>query len=516
MGSERLEAAVFDLDGVITRTAKAHFASWKQLFDDFLSSEPARQAAGDRRPFEADDYRAYVDGRPRFEGIRQFLASRGISLPEGAPTDTPDATTVHGLGARKNQAYLDLLDRLGVEIDAAAVELIRELRDVGVRVGVSTSSRNATTILHRAGLEGLFDAQVDGLVIGELGLKGKPNPDAFLECARRLDAQPARCMVVEDAAAGVRAGHDGRFGLVLGVDRGGNWMRLREAGADWIVPTMNEPSLDRLRQFFMNREHLRPNALYAWGTIADAIEGKRAAVFLDYDGTLTPVVARPELAILDDETRSTLRQLAVRWPTHVVSGRGLEDVRRLVGIDSLWIAGSHGFDIAPPRGVPGGKQVAPEVEPEVHHACEELRRATAGIPGVLVEDKRFSLAVHYRLVEPARVAAVELAVDEVLARHPALRKSHGKRAFQAEPAMDWDKGKAVSWLLERTGETDAVPIFLGDDTTDESALAAIEERGIGVVVTEMPRPTAARYSLQDTVEVRAFLERLASLPQGAR
>jgi trehalose 6-phosphate phosphatase len=510
LSSRVLEAAVFDLDGVVTRTARVHFAAWKQLFDDFLGRRPPR-AGEDHRPFDEQDYRAHVDGKPRLDGVRAFLASRGVSLAEGTLADPPTADTVGALGKRKNALFLELLDRLGVEVDGAAVELVRALRAAGVRVGVATSSRNAPALLRRAGLDTLFEARVDGIVGAELGLRGKPHPDAVLECLRRLGASaPERALLVEDATSGVEAGKATGFGLVLGVDRGGNWLRLREAGADWVVRGLGELSVEGLARYLKAREHVRPNALHAWPAIAKVLRGHRLAVFLDYDGTLTPIVTRPELAALDDGMRRTLRRLAGAWPTHVISGREVQDVRRRVGIDSLWMAGSHGFDIAPPRGVSGGKQVAPEVEPEVHRAADEVRRNTAAIPGVLVEDKRFSIAVHYRLVEEESVPAVERAVDDAVAHHPGLRKSHGKKVFDLQPALDWDKGKALRWLLDVTGQREAFPIYLGDDTTDEGAFAVLVERGLGILVTELPRPTAARYALQNPFEVQMFLERLAS------
>jgi alpha,alpha-trehalase len=396
-------------------------------------------------------------------------------------------------------------------VDEAVVELVRALHAAGVRVGTA-SSRNAMAILRSSGLQTLFDARIDG---AELDHLGKPHPDAFLECMRRLGASdPSRVVAIADTVSGVQAGRAGGSGLVLGIDRGGCWLRLREAGADWIVRDPRELSVDRLVEYLGAREHVRPNALGEWSSIARMLEGGRLVVFLDYDGTLTPIADRPELAVLDEGMRRTLRRLASAWPTQIISGRGLEDVQRLVGLDSLWVAGSHGFDIAPPRGVSGGKQVAPEAEPEVHRAAEEVRRKTVAIPGVLVEDKRLSIAVHYRLVDEEDAPAVERAVDEVLTRHPGLRKSHGKKVFQVQPALDWNKGKALLWLLETTGQQGASPIFLGDDATDEDAFAVLEERGLGILVAELPRPTAARYALQNPFEVQAFLDRLASLGGG--
>jgi trehalose 6-phosphate phosphatase len=507
-----LEAAVFDLDGVVTRTAKVHLAAWTQAFGEFLARRSQRLGGAGFQPFDEAEYRAHVDGKPRLDGVRGFLAARGIALAEGSPLDPPTADTVHAIAKRKNILFIELLARIGVEVDAAAVELIRSLRAAGVRVGMATSSRNAGAVLGQAGLEGLFDAHVDGIVAAELGLHGKPDPDTFLECMRRLGASsPARSLVIEDAVAGVAAGRAGGFGLVIGVDRDGNWLPLREAGADWVVRDLGELSRERLDAYLANRAHARPNALREWAAVRRQLRGRRLAVFLDYDGTLTPIVARPELAVLDPDMRQRLRRLAEVWPTQVISGRGLDDIQRLLGVDSLWVAGSHGFDIAPPRGVAGGVQVAARFEPDIHRAAGELRAKTEGIAGVLVEDKRFSIAVHYRLVAEASIPALERAVDAVLADCPALRKSHGKKVFQLEPAMDWNKGKALLWLLEATGQGEAFPIFVGDDATDEDALAAIADRGLGLVVTEIPRPTAARYSLQDPFEVGAFLERLAAL-----
>ncbi len=508
--TEPLEAAVFDMDGVVTRTARLHESAWKQLFDDYLRARAG--AAGEApRPFSAEDYRTHVDGRPRHAGIVAFLGSRGMSLPEGAHDDPSAAESVIGLGRRKNALFLELVEREGVEVDAATVRLVRDLRASGVRVGVATSSRNGETVLRRAGLDDLFDARVDGVSSAELDLRGKPAPDIFLECARRLGAPPARTLVVEDAASGVRAGHAGGFGLVIGVDRGDNWMRLREAGADWIVREMSEMTAEHVLRYWESRATARPNVLWKWARVEPMLRGRHLAVFLDYDGTLTPIVDRPELAILDASTRRTLQRLSRAWPTQIVSGRGVDDVRRLVGLDSLWYAGSHGFDIVAPAGVGGTRQIAPEIAPDMHAAADELRRATADMPGVSVEDKRLSVSVHYRLADEAWLPEIERAVEAALRGHLRLKKGYGKKVVELRPAVDWDKGKALLWLLESIGLEDGVPIYVGDDLTDEDAFAAISARGIGILVTEHPRPTGAHYSVQNPFEVRELLERLALL-----
>lgn len=514
-GDERLlQAAVFDLDGVVTRTARLHVASWTQLFDDYLRSRAER--LGERfRPFEPGaDYRAYVDGRPRYEGVRTFLASRGIHLPAGSLEDPPDAETEGGLGNRKNALFQQQLEREGVEVDGATVALIHALRARGVSVGAASSSRNTESILRRAGLLTLFEATVDGVLSAKLGLQGKPRPDIFLKCLELLgDAPPEHAVVLEDAAAGVRAGKAGGFGLVLGVDRGNNWMRLREAGADWIVQDLAQVSPEGIEGYLAARAHARPNALSEWPALAARLAGRPLAVFLDYDGTLTPIVSRPDEALLSEGMRQTLRRLSAAWPTQILSGRGLADVRSMVGLDSLGYAGSHGFDIAGPHGSLLRREIEPGLVSEVQRATEALRGRTDGIPGALVEDKRFSVAVHYRLVAEARIPELERLVGEVLVSHPRLKKAHGKKVFELRPAIDWDKGKALSWLQEASGLQAALPLYIGDDTTDEDAFGAIAGRGLGILVTELPRPTAASHSLQNTEEVREFLDRLSSLTQ---
>lgn len=229
----RFGAALFDLDGVLTRTARVHAAAWKAAADEFL----ARWAGGGPvAAFDAErDYLAYVDGKPREDGVRDFLAARGIRLPEGAPSDLPGYDTVWGVANRKDALFADALHAQGVEVFPRAPELVRDLKGAGLRVGVVSASRHCGEVLEAAGMRGLFDAQVDGVEMARLGLAGKPAPDTFLAAAARLGVPPARAFVVEDALAGVEAGRRGGFGLVVGVDRGAGAEALRAHGADIVV-----------------------------------------------------------------------------------------------------------------------------------------------------------------------------------------------------------------------------------------------------------------------------------------
>ena len=212
------------------------------------------------------------------------------------------------------------------------------------------------------------------------------------------------------------------------------------------------------------------------------------AVFLDYDGTLTPIVSHPEKALLSDSMRHTLQALVMQVPVAILSGRDLDDVRQRVNIGAIVYAGSHGFDIAGPRGL--RKEMATEFLPRLDMVEKEIGEQLAGIPGARLERKRFSIAAHYRNVNESDFPKVERAVSEVAARHRELRKMDGKKVYELLPDIDWDKGKAVLWLLENLGLERAKvrPIYIGDDRTDEDAFRALEQRGVGILVSEEPRP----------------------------
>jgi beta-phosphoglucomutase family hydrolase len=241
---DAIQACLFDLDGVLTQTAKVHAAAWKEMFDAFLREH----AAGTGTPFEpfdeVADYDEYVDGKPRYDGVRSFLAARGIELPEGTPDDPPSAETVHGLGNRKNDLVQEMIRRQGVQVYESSVRYVRAARDAGLRRAVVTSSANAQEVLVAAGIEDLFEVRVDGVVIGREGLKGKPAPDTFLAAAGKLGVEAAQAAVFEDALAGVEAGRGGRFGFVVGIDRVGQAEALRAHGADVVVSDLSE-LLDR-------------------------------------------------------------------------------------------------------------------------------------------------------------------------------------------------------------------------------------------------------------------------------
>ncbi|MFW6195135.1 MAG: trehalose-phosphatase [Chloroflexota bacterium] len=255
-----------------------------------------------------------------------------------------------------------------------------------------------------------------------------------------------------------------------------------------------------------------PNALEHVDDLAGAEGSRSLAVFLDYDGTLTPIVPNPDDAVLSESMRETIEQLAKRCTVAVISGRDLQDVRGKVGVDGIAYAGSHGFDIhyTALHQVGAGPDFGTRYLPALDRAEEKLRKSTAEIPGAAVERKRFAVAVHYRASAEEDEPRVEEAIDEVAASEPQLRRTGGKKVFELRPNVDWDKGSALIHLMEALGaQSDTVPVFIGDDVTDEDAFDAIHDSGIGVIVGDHGSATSARYRLNDTRETEQLLRELA-------
>lgn len=521
---------IFDLDGVITKTAKIHAQAWKMVFDEFLRIFAARGLI-DYKEFTSHDYLEYVDGKPRYEGVRSFLESRGIHLEMGDPQDSPEQETVCGIGNRKNSRFREIIEKQGVEVYPSAVELIRQLRAQGIRIGVASSSKNCQYLLQGAGIEDLFEVRIDGVVSAKMGLKGKPEGDIFVVAAQKLGAIPAQAVVVEDASSGVQAGRNGGFNLVVGTPRKDNGAVLLDNGADIAVTDLSSIDYSRIQAWFKRKpvpllsawhqahdQKTRPdfmgpdimvNPCYTKHIKDLVFSRKRIIFFLDYDGTLTPIVSRPDLAVLSPAAREVLTELSRCCTVAIVSGRRREDVEKLVGVSGLFYAGSHGFDIR-------GRDTAmiyPEaarVIPLIETATKDVSRHTRAMKGVLVEEKTFSVAIHYRLAAEAIISDLRRIVEDAVGQHALLRILEGKKVFEIMPAVDWNKGRAVRWIMETLGIgwQEATTVYIGDDTTDEDAFRTVRTRGIGILVAQSDQESAADFRLADPEAVYSFFKEI--------
>lgn len=531
---------IFDLDGVVTQTATIHARSWKIVFDDYLRLRAKRNGEPFQEFTYQDDYLTYVDGKPRYKGVQNFLASRNIHLPFGDPADPPDKETICGIGNKKNQLFDKLLQEEGAEVFESTITLIKDLKNNGIRVGVASSSKNCRAVLKSVQLEDLFETIVDGIVSQELNLKGKPEGDIFVTAAKNLGSFPEDSVVVEDAASGVEAGRNGGFGLVLGVARENNEKELTKYGADLVVSDLAEININLINDWFLRKpksfflcfdnlkqappifrpEHLRGeniylNPFYQRTGKSVITDNPKLTFFLDYDGTLTPIVASPELAILAPDMKRIVENLAEIHTVAIVSGRLREDVQNLVGIKGIFYAGSHGFDIEGPGGFKMIHKAAEKTIPLISAIIEQLKERLGHINGILIEEKKFSVAVHYRKVlNITDLQFIEKVVREMVQEHNELRILLGKKVFEILPNIDWDKGKAVKWIMNALNIPwqPTTVFYLGDDTTDEYAFRTVITRGTALIVSDDPEKiSTADFQLQSTVEVKEFFEQVMEI-----
>ncbi len=505
-----IASLIFDLDGVITQTRKTHKKAWEALFDHYfeqLNPDNSSQAT-----LSEQDYQDFIDGKPRYEGVKSFLLSRGIDIPYGDPDDDPGTTTICALGNIKNDFFNDIIDREGVDVYPDAISKLKKWRSQGYKTAIVSSSENCKMIIEKAGIADLFDARVDGAVSAELGLKGKPDPDIFVEAARRMKVTVTESVVFEDAISGVQAAQKGCFGLVVGVDRFNGGDALLKHGADIIIDDFTKIDLSDhqlITEYFTRQgEQVLPDNT----NFFDRLKGKKPAVFLDYDGTLTPIVKRPEDATLSEAMRETLKKLAAHFTVAIVTGRDKEDVESLVGMEELIYAGSHGYIISGPDELfmehPDSKQIIPKLDKIEKEVAEALKDNTHGTQ---VDRKRYAIGIHYRNARPEDKDVVYQLVEDILKKYPGHKKGKGKKIVEIKPDLDWHKGKAVDWILdalELSGKKEVVPLFIGDDITDEDAFESMRDKGIGILVGGHGHPTAAPYALKNVFQVRMLFEKL--------
>lgn len=404
---------------------------------------------------------------------------------------------------RRHDAVLFDLDTVvspeGGALDST-LTLARQLQEVGVSTAVFSSSRDSLAVLTATGLGELFAVGADG-----------PAP-----AADHLPVRPGRCVVVANDEAGVMAARNAGFALVIGVDRTGKRAALRESAADTVVAELGEVAVrtgDR-------RMSQLPDAFSALGDAAGPTT-RRPAVFFDFDGTLSDIVNDPDAARPVAGAVEALRALAAQCPVAVLSGRDLADVTKRLGVPGIWYAGSHGFELTAPDGTHHQNDAAAAAIPVLEQAADELRETLGSIPGVIVEHKRFGVAAHYRNAARDRVGEVAAAV-RAAGRHDGLRVTTGREVIELRPDIDWDKGKTLRWVLDHLREHHPgllLPIYLGDDITDEDAFDVVRDDGIPILVRHSEdgdRATAALFALDSPDQVVEFTARLARRLSEAR
>ncbi|MBD0258567.1 MAG: trehalose-phosphatase, partial [Cytophagales bacterium] len=484
--------------------ALLHARAWKKMFETFLKS----RRNGPFQPLDIpQDYIRYIDGKPRNEGVRSFLASRKIHLHEGVPSDPPGLATVYGLGNLKNRIFLQLVEEEGVDVYQDTITWVKQWRDEGKKTAVVSASKNCAFVLERAGLQHLFDVRVDGVTTTRLNLPGKPAPDLFLRAAAELGVPPGRAVVVENAIPGVRVGSKGDFGLVVGVARYANEAEWLENGADVVVRSLEElrPAAPAAKR--RGEAAGLPSALEKLQWMGSGPVGRNVAVFLDFDGTLAPIVPRPEDARMPGEVRELVRQLAATCTVAVVSGRDRADVAGRVGIPEIIYAGSHGFDIGGPGGIHLQHREGETFLPDLYQARKDLLHRLAGVEGIQIERKKYAVAVHYRNVPRERQQEVREVVHAIAHAMPRLHPIPGKKVVELRPAIDWHTGKAVGWIMEAL-QLDAgkvLPLYIGDDLTDEDAFRFLKGKGVGILVGDHGAGTDADYRLKDLGQVKQLL-----------
>jgi len=400
---------------------------------------------------------------------------------------------------RYHDAVIFNLDAVVTATDAvpaseSTIDLVRKLREVGLATAVYSMYPGGQQLLKSAGIDDLFGVCVDG------------NPAASLpEVIRQLGVRPQRSVVVDGAGAGIAAARDGGFAFVVGVDAV-SADRLLGCGADVVVAHPDEVAV----RVGGRRISQLPDAVESYGQIVGVLGAREPVLFLDFDGTLSPIVADPGAAVLVDGACEALESLASQCPVAILSGRDLADIRSRVAIPGIWYAGSHGFELTEPDGTYHRNEAADAAVGILEGAAAELREILAEIPGVRVEHKRFAVAVHYRQVATQRVGEIVSATRK-LGQRDGLRVTNGRMLVELRPDIDWDKGTTLAWIRDRIdAEGSLLPIYIGDDLTDEDAFDAVEFDGIGIVVRhdeDSDRKTAARFALQSPDQVCEFLKR---------
>jgi alpha,alpha-trehalase len=516
---EQIDAVIFDMDGVITDTATIHASAWKHTFDAYLRKR-AEQQNEECCPFDIEkDYLPYVDGKPRYDGVKSFLESRGISLPYGSLDDSPNLETICGLGNRKNDYFHQLLEEGQVRAYESSLDFVRKLVEAGVSVAVISASKNCKQVLRAAGALDFFPVVVDGLDSAELNLKGKPEPDIFLEAAKRLGATPQRSAIVEDALAGVAAGRAGGFARVIGVDRTGQGEALRENGAGMVVDDLSEISLEaassKLSDNSTGGSRDLPSALDNKDEILSALQEGTPAIALDFEDVLAPLLEGPANVSLAPRVQKAIKRLSECWMVAVIGEREMADIERTVGVGGIYYAGGHGFEVCDPSGSYIRDEACELHLPELDAVESKLNAFLADAAEAWLERKRFTLSVKYDKTKLGDVSELETLLERVLSEHTTLRMVREDNVFKLTPDITRDKAQVLTSLLDSVliDSSSAVPLYIGNGASSGEVFRAMGKKGIGIDTGDRRQKNSAKYSLSKPSEAVDLLEYLAGMAE---
>lgn len=504
-------AVLCDLDGVITQTVKIHVAAWQRVFDLFFQNLNQLSSTHLYSFDAAHDYVQFLDGKPRIDGVRDYLSAKNIKIAMGEMNDE-GLDSIYGLVYQKNKIFLELLHEQGVDVYSDNIRQLQHWQRQGMPLAVVSYSKNCRRMLDAANLSSLFKVCVDGQMVEKNHLPGKPHPDKFLFAAKMLNISPQHLMVVEDAVAGIQAAKKGQFGLSVAVIRPDNKESMAQSEPDIMISHLGELDYVGHSICFSTGYHKLPNAITQFSDLSQKLPFPNVVIFSDYDGTLTPIVKRPEEAFLNADMQQVLNELSQRLKIVIISGRDRKCVRELVNLPHLIYVGDHGLDMEDSSQSLIDSQKLDNYLSSINQIRHDLWQKLSDVSRIQFEPKKFTLAIHYRNIESQHEQAVITTVEQVIKNYPDLKIVYGKKVLEIYPNIDWHKGKALNAIFSQMQfSSDVVPLYMGDDLTDENAFRALPERGVGILVGDHGQATYADFRLEDPKQVKDLLRLLITL-----
>jgi trehalose 6-phosphate phosphatase len=393
-----------------------------------------------------------------------------------------------------------------------ATDHIRQWHDRGLKTAVIISGKNSEH-LKNSDMISVFDKKIYSDFSGKSESGNKSSSNILIKATGELGVSPDLTVFVGDAEADVQAGKEGEFAFSIGINKNHNKTLLYEAGADVVIDNLHELELYEEKGTKPYFTQSLPSVFSIKPKFFEMIWHKKIVIFLDYDGTLTPIVKQPEDAVLSDRMRETLEELTKFYTVAIVSGRDMKDVMHFVKLDQIIYAGSHGFRISGPDDMYMENEKAKKMLGKLDEIEKELRNKLENkIKGVKIERKHYAIAVHYRNSPEDQIDKIVNIAEQMISKHTGFKKGEGKKVVEVRPDLNWHKGKALYWILDAVGlskDPNICPMYIGDDITDEDAFKAIADNGIGILVGTHKQPTAAQYKLENVDQVQEFLQSMS-------